>query len=192
MLPRLLAYCEKLNSFKLFSNSPLLSMSRWRGPLFLTMDRIITMPASAPSKEACHTVQMASSSTAMALSVLCHRLAKPGPLIQGHRVRPSRRMEGCTYNISSSWANPLHILLYNWQQQTVNMMPSPAWEMVGKRRKERGRIIREDCTKEWLFPQWEWCILFRNNYSLGFVSSYFLCSWESVSGTIEFHVSGNW
>lgn len=79
MLPRLFIYCEKLNSFKLFSNSPLLSTSRWSGPLFLTMNHIIKVPGSAQSKEACHTVQRAFSLTAMALSPLCHMPAEPVP-----------------------------------------------------------------------------------------------------------------
>ena len=192
MLPRLLAYGEKLNSFKLFSNSPLLSMSRWSGPLFLTMDHIIKIPASAQSKEACHTVQMAFSLTATARSPLCHMLAKPVPQIQSRWVSHHPGRENSLKISAVHEQIHGHILLYNWQQQTMNVILNPAWEMAGNKRKERGKIIREDYIKEWFFPQWEWYILFRNNYSLVFVCFYFLCSWESVLGTIEFHVSGNW
>lgn len=102
---------------------------------------------------------------------------------QGHRIRAA----GSGHH--PGWENSLtisavheqihgHILLYNRQQQTINVILNPAWEMAGNKRKERGKIIREDYIKEWFFPQWEWYILFRNNYSLVFVCFYFLCSWE--------------
>lgn len=154
MIPRLFIYCEKLNSFKLFSNSPLLSMSRWSGSLFLTIDHIIKAPGSAQSKEACHTVQMPSvwlpwhcHHCVTCRQSQCHRKYRAfGP---GHHPRWENSLKIQTQSITNLMG---HISLYLLTAVAQNMILNPAWKTIRNKRREWGKIIRDDCFKEWFFP----------------------------------------